>query len=266
MRIAVSEQRLFIYGVKTKLIHQGDDLVETAVNGAALAGNPIRNGDVVVYSAKAVGAAQGRLVNLSKVVPSDEALKLSKLYHLHPSFAEQIVKEADSIVGGVNHAVLTLKRGILVPNAGIDQSNAPIGYVALWPKDPQTSAEEIRAVFQRRGMDIGVLVIDSWVLPLRIGSSAVTLGVAGFSPVVDLRGTADLFKRKMRLKRIAVADSLASAANMVMGETVESTPIAVVRDAGVIFEEGHTADELLMPATDCLIMHILNKIRNEKKK
>ena len=255
---------MLIYGVRTRLIRPGDDLVEIAIGGAKICGNPIRDGDVVVFSAKVVGVMQGRLIDLSKVVPSDEALKLSKLYNLEPSFAEQVVKEADSIFGGVDHAVLTLKRGILVPNAGVDQSNAPIGYAALWPVDPQASAEEIRGGFIKRGLDVGVLVIDSWILPLRVGSGAVALGIAGFDPVLDLRGTADLFGREMKLKRVAVADSLASSANIVMGETVESTPIAVVRDAPVVFKEGHTTDELLMPANECLIMHILSRVRDRE--
>ena len=251
---------MLIYGVRTRLIRPGDDLVEIAIRDAVTGGNPIRDGDIVAFSAKVVGVMQGRLIDLSKVVPSDEALKLSKLYNLEPSFAEQVVKEADSIVGGVDHAVLTLKRGILVPNAGADQSNAPIGYAALWPVDPQASAEEIRGSFMRRGLNVGVLVIDSWILPLRVGSGAVALGVAGFDPVLDLRGTMDLFGRQMKIKRVAVADSLASSANIVMGETAESTPIAVVRDAPVVFQDGHTSDELLMPANECLIMHFLSRL------
>ena len=250
---------MLVYGVKTRVIHPGDVLVEVAIHGAHESGNPIMDRDVVVFSAKVVGTAQGRLVDLSRVVPSNEALELTRRYNLEPSFAEQVVKEADSIIGGVDHAVLTLKRGILVPNAGVDQSNAPIGYASLWPVDPQASAEEMCKEFSDRGLDVGVLVIDSWILPLRVGSSAVALGVAGFKPVVDLRGTVDLFGREMRLKRVAVADNVASSANLVMGESVESTPIAVVRDAPVVFEAGHKADELLMPADECLIMKGLGK-------
>jgi len=250
---------LLVYSVKTRVIHPRDDLVELAISCALKSGNPIRDSDIVVFSAKVVGTAQGRLVDLTKVVPSKEALDLTSRYNLEPSFAEQVVNEADLIIGGVDHAVLTLKRGILVPNAGVDQSNAPIGYASLWPSDPQASAEEMYKEFKDRDLNVGVLIIDSWILPLRIGSSAVALGVAGFIPVVDLRGTVDLFGREMRLKRVAVADNIASSSNFVMGETLESTPIAVVREAPVVFEVGHKADELIMPADECLIMKSLRK-------
>lgn len=247
-----------VFGVKTRIIRPGDNLVDMALERSEFAGTPILGGDIVVFSAKVIGVSQGRLVDLSKVEPSERAMELSRRYSVDPPFAELVVRESDSIFGGVEHAILTVKNGILVANAGIDQSNAPPGCAALWPEDPQGSADELRKDFKERGLDAGVLIIDSRTLPLRMGSSGVALGVSGFSPVEDLRGRLDLFGRPMRIKRAAIADDLASAANLIMGETSESIPIAVVRGAPVQFEEGHTIKESFIAQDKCLIMHLFN--------
>lgn len=246
-----------VSGIRTRLVVPGDDLVALALEGARDAGYPIRNGDIVVFSAKAIGVSQGRIVDLGSITPSERALDLSRKYRLEPAFAELVVREADSILGGVDYAMLTIKSGVLVANAGVDHSNAPPGHAALWPADPQASAEELRGRLREKGLDVGVLVVDSRTLPLRMGSSGVALGVAGFSPVEDLRGRRDLYGRPMRIKRAALADEIASAANLVMGETSESMPIALVRGAPVRFEEGHRISEAFIPMDQCLIMHLL---------
>jgi len=248
---------LQVYGVKVPTVKPGDDLVSLAIDRSNLAGTPLRGGDIVVFSAKAIGASEGRLVRLSEVKPSEKAVLLAGKFDLEPAFAEVVVRESDAILGGVRHALLTLKRGILIANGGADNSNAPVGYAALWPRDPQKSAEALREAFRGRGIDAAVLVTDSRTLPLRMGSSAVAIGVSGFAPVEDLRGRPDLYGRPMKVKRSAVADDLASAARLVMGETSESVPIAIVRGAPVTFGEGHTIEEALIPAEQCLIMHAL---------
>ena len=245
-----------VFGIKTPLIKKGDDLVSIALSGAERIKNPIQSHDIVVYSAKVIGVSQGRLVDLSTIVPSEEGKALSRKYKLEPPFAELVLREADAVLGGVDYAALTVKSGVLTANAGVDQSNAPLGHAALWPKDPQKSADDLRAGFRKAGLDVGVLVVDSRTLPLRMGSTGVALGISGFSPVEDLRGRKDLFGRPMKIKRAALADDIASASNIVMGETSESVPIAVVRGAPVRFEEGHNIEEAFIPMDQCLIMHL----------
>jgi coenzyme F420-0:L-glutamate ligase/coenzyme F420-1:gamma-L-glutamate ligase len=248
-----------IFGIKTPVIREGDDLVSLALEGSRAAHTQIRDGDIVILSAKAVGTSQGRLVDLFKVRPTRKAEALAIKYKLDPRFAQVILEEADSILGGVEMAVLTVKKGVLIANAGVDQSNAPLGHAALWPEDPQASAEELRRGFREKGVDVGVMVIDSRTMPLRMGSSAVALGAAGFAPVEDLRGRKDLFGRTMKIKRAALADELAAAANLVMGETAESIPIAVARGAPVRFGEGHNITETFIPVDQCLIMHVVGR-------
>jgi F420-0:gamma-glutamyl ligase len=120
--------------------------------------------------------------------------------------------------------------------------------------------------FKQEGMRVGILIIDSRTMPLRMGSSAVTLGIAGIIPVEDLRGKRDLFGRAMKIKRAAVADELAAAANLVMGETAESTPVAIARDAPIRFEDGHTIEETSIPVDECLIMHLVSKCVEDEAK
>jgi coenzyme F420-0:L-glutamate ligase len=248
---------LNVFGVKLPIVREGDDLVSASIQGAEAMGTPILDGDIVVFSAKVVGVSQGRLICLKDVTPSEDAIRLSKKFKLEPEFAEVVLNEADSILGGVDYALLTLKNGVLIANAGVDQSNAPPGQAALWPKDLEGSARELREGIKKRGLDVGVLIIDSRTMPLRMGSSGVALGISGFSPVEDLRGKEDLFGRPMKIKRAAIADDLASAANLIMGETSESVPVAVVRGAPVRFEEGHSIAEALIPMDQCLIMHLM---------
>jgi len=256
---------LQIFGIKTPIIRPGDDLVSIAIDLAKRSGNPLLDRDIVVFSAKVVGISQDRLVDLSKVKPSKSALAIAEKFHLEPAFAELVLKEADAILGGVEFALLTLKHGVLIANAGVDHSNAPLGYAALWPEDPQKSAEDLRKAFKKAGLEVGILIIDSRTQPMRMGSSSVALGSAGFRPVEDLRGRKDLFGRAMKIKRAAIADGLASAANLVMGETSESIPIAVIRDAPVTFEEGHTIEEAFIPMNQCLVMHVLKNLMDDKK-
>jgi len=249
---------LEIWGIRTRVVRPGDDLVELTIEGAESSKMEIRGGDILAFSAKAVATAMGRLVRLSDVRPSPAAIDLAARHSMDPAFVEVVIREADQILGGVEHALATIKRGILVANAGVDQSNSPPGYVALWPEDPQTAAEGLKASFSRRGLDVGILIIDSRTLPLRMGNSGVAIGIAGFRAVEDLRGKPDLYGRPLRLKRFMVADNLASAAQLVMGETDESRPVALIRDAPVTYGSGYGIGEAYIPPDQCLIMHLLS--------
>lgn len=246
-----------VYGIRTRIVRPGDDLVRLALEGARAAGIEVRDRDILAFSAKAVATSMNRLVRLSDVSPSPEAAALGAIHDMDPSFVEVILREADQVLGGVRHALLTIKNGVLVANAGVDQSNAPPGFVALWPEDPQGSAEDLRRSFLRAGIDAGVLIIDSRTLPMRMGNSGVAIGIAGLRAVEDLRGKPDLFGRPMRLKRFMAADNLASAAQLVMGEADESRPVALIRGAPVVYGDGFTIGEAYIPPEECLIMHLL---------
>jgi coenzyme F420-0:L-glutamate ligase/coenzyme F420-1:gamma-L-glutamate ligase len=246
---------MHVLPVKTPLVKPGDDLVRVVLQSMRNQGLELFDNDVLVLSSKIVSFAEGRLAKLSDVTPSRKAKLLAKKYSLAPAFAELILREADRLVGGVAKAVLTLNDGVFTVNAGIDNKNAPKGFAVLWPKNLQRQAEHIRKeILRHTNKLIGVLIIDSTVAPLRMGTRGLAIAVAGFEPVKDYRGTRDLFRKEIAMTLHAVADDLASAAHSVMGESVERTPAAVVRGARVTFTDEANAESMKIAFEKCVYM------------
>jgi coenzyme F420-0:L-glutamate ligase/coenzyme F420-1:gamma-L-glutamate ligase len=250
-----------LFAVKTRIVKVGDDLVDFVLESLRVQGLPLEDGDVLALTSKVVSFSEGRIVKLSQVKPSGKARKLAEEYSLKPEFAEVILQEADKVCGGVEKAVLTLKDGVLAANAGIDNKNTPSGYAVLWPENSQASAKEVRDQIKRRtGKTVAVLVVDSSLIPLRIGTTGLALAVAGFRPVRDVRGEEDLFGKAIMITRQAVADDLASAAHLLMGEAREKTPVVLIKDAPVDFDDGvYGSSEMMMPFQECIFMNTLGK-------
>jgi coenzyme F420-0:L-glutamate ligase len=159
------------------------------------------------------------------------------------------------VVGGVKGALLTVKNGDAVANAGIDRKNAPEGAVVLWPRKPDLSASSIRRSIQRRsGNNVGVVIVDSRVSPLRLGTTGFAIGSAGFEPVEDLRGTSDLFGRRIEITLRAIADGIAASAQLVMGEDSDQIPFAIIREAPIKFGDGHGVRSTKLAWNQCLYM------------
>ena len=209
-------------------------VLAAALKGALRGAGGARDGDILAVTSKVVAVDEGRVVDLERVRPTRRAQVLARASGLDPAFVRVVIEEADRVFGAVPGAVLTLKGGMLVANAGADRSNAPAGHAVLWPAKPWTAAERLRRTLEREARAaVGVIVADSHCEPLRLGTSGVALACAGFLPVEDVRGRRDLFGQTMRVTQRAVADSLASAAVLAMGEVDESTPAALVRGSGV---------------------------------
>jgi coenzyme F420-0:L-glutamate ligase len=219
------------------VIKPKDDIADIILESAKRVGG-LKDGDVVVISSSAVSTAKGRLKKLSSVKPSIKAIKLSKATNLEPEFVELVLREADYVLGAVKGVVLTLKDGLLCANACVDHSNVPPGYVSLLPKSPNKIAKEILRKL-KRGSDVrlGVVISDSHIQPLRLGTIGVAIGVAGVEPVIDCRRKPDIYGRRLRITYRAIADQLATAAQILMGETNEQTPAVIVRGANVTFAE-----------------------------
>jgi len=245
-----------LYAVKTKMIETCEDLVETVIDALKRQNLHLKDNDVLAFASKIVAYAEGRIARLSDVEPSEKARELAKEFCLQPEFAELILREADRIYGGVEKAILTLKDGILAPNAGIDNKNAPSGFVVLWPSDPKKWAKKIKIEIERKtGKRIAVLIVDSGLVPLRIGTSGLALAVAGFKPIRDTRRKKDLYGKPLIITRHAVADDLASAAHLLMGEADEKTPIVLIREAPVDFDDGiYGGSDMMIPFRECLFM------------
>lgn len=246
---------LQVLGIKTDLVKVGDDLVQALEKGMEAAGLTLQDGDILVVSESTVATAEGRVILLDDVMPGDLARTLAAKYCKDPQEMELILRESDEILGGIPGVVLTLNKGFLYPNAGIDHSNAPPGYVVLFPADAQKSAKEMRRRMAH-GKRIGVIIGDSRTHPLRLGCVGVALACEGLEPVEDARGQKDLFGRELKITRKAVADNLVSAAQIVMGEGDEGIPAVIIRDAPVLIQE--VSGEIpTIPPQECMYIGAL---------
>ena len=245
-----------LYAVKTRIIKTGDDTVQAILQSLREQKLKLEDNDILAVTSKIIAYAEDRLVKLSDVKPSDKAKKLAQQFSLQPEFAELILREADKIYGGVEKAVLTLKNGILTANAGIDKKNAPLDSVILWPNDAQKWAIHIREEIKRKtGKHVAVLIVDSGLVPLRMGTTGLALAVAGFKPVKDCRGNKDIYGKPLIITRHAIADNLASAAHLLMGEAAEKTPVVLIKDAPVDFDDNvYGSADMMMPFKRCIFM------------
>ncbi len=223
-----------------------------------LLGSELRDGDILVVSSKFIAVSEGRVVDLSTVVPSDHAASMARRMSISPELCELVIRESDETIGGVTGFMLTLKEGLLTPNAGIDKSNIEHGKVVLYPRSPLESAralvEEVRF---RRGVEIGVVVSDSRLMPTRKGTVGVALAAAGMEAIVDLRGRPDLFGNVLKVTSQAVADDLCSGAQIVMGEANESVPIVLVRGLTTSAGKTYRMSSFAVDPEQCVYMRSL---------
>ncbi|MBP2147059.1 coenzyme F420-0:L-glutamate ligase [Methanofollis sp. W23] len=243
-----------VYALETGMVQDGDDIGEKVVAAAEAAPcEGIRDGDIILIAETAVATAEGRVVSLDGVVPSEEARRLAVRYAMDPAITEVVLQESDRVVGGIPGFLLTLKNGTLLPNAGTDHSNTPEGTVVPLPLDPNASAGRVRAAVRTRlGVNVGVLVIDSRTHAMRLGCSGVAIGCAGLSAVVDETGRRDLFGRELEVTKRAVGDCLASAAELLMGEADECVPAVLVRGTGIELNEDYGIPSI--DTSECLFM------------
>jgi coenzyme F420-0:L-glutamate ligase/coenzyme F420-1:gamma-L-glutamate ligase len=230
----------------------GDDLALMAVDAAASIGVTLADGDILVVAQKVVSKVEGLLVDLRTVEPSDLALRYAERWSRDPSQTEVVLRESVRIVRMDRGLIIAQTRhGYVCANAGVDASNVPGGeYVLLLPRDPDGSAARLRDELRRlTGMDVAVIISDSFGRPWRQGIVNVALGVAGMSPLADYRGQPDDFGRIMTSSVMAVADEVASAAELAAGK-VNRTPFVLVRGYPYLRAEGKGADILMDPSAD----------------
>jgi len=232
------------------LIKKGDNVAELICNAAKKQNTPIQEKDVIVITHVAVSKAEGNVVNLGEVSPSEQAKEIAQKTEKEPALVEVILRETKEIVRvGPNSLITETKSGIVCANAGVDRSNVEgEGNVVLLPKNPNGSAQKIRQEIKSlTGCDVAVIVSDTHGRPLRMGEINVAIGVAGIKPIRDRRGEKDLFGYVLRIKQTAVADELASAAELVIGQASEGIPAAIIRGYGYQTAENASAVELTRP-------------------
>jgi len=213
------------------MIKEGDDLASLIVEAAEKSGLDLLDGDILVISQIIVSKAEGRVRSLDEYEPSEFAKSIAKSSGKDPRHIEAILRSSRRIV--------RMSRGLLIceavgghicANAGVDLSNAGRGRIALLPEDPDQSAARIRRrIKEIKGVDVAVIISDTHGRPLRRGAINVAIGCSGLNPFNDRRGEKDLYGRVIKSKIICVADELASAAELVMGQAAEGIPAAIIR-------------------------------------
>ena len=241
--------------LRTGIITPGDNLPSVLARAWKEAGEGPAPGDVLVVASKAVAFWEGRVVDLSRVETSRQAEELSLGTGLPAPFCQVVIDESDRVLGGVPGALLTYSRGILVANAGADLSNVPPGHAVLWPEDAWAAARRLREDLGALGApSLGVVVVDSRVQPLRFGTVGMAMGWSGLVGVEDVRGRSDLFGKPLRVTRRNVADMLASAGTLLMGEADEATPAVLVKglDVAMPKDGDQGPEDVLVPPGECL--------------
>lgn len=236
------------------LVNQGQNLNELVDRALRRKDLSLRNGDVLAVASKIVSSCENRIFKLDTVRVSAKAIRLSERWKIDRRLASIVLREADYILGGIRGFLLTIKDGILTANAGVDVKNSPRGMATLWPKNSDKSASQLRQHLARKGLTrLGVEIVDSRVTPLRLGTIGLAIGSSGFEPVRDYRHKPDLYGREVRVTQINIADDLASAAHMLMGETREQIGAVVIRNAPVLFGSSVGSSRAILEPQRCLI-------------
>jgi coenzyme F420-0:L-glutamate ligase / coenzyme F420-1:gamma-L-glutamate ligase len=196
----------------------------------------IQNDDILVVTHKIVSKAEGRVIDLASIKPSTKAIRMAKEHDKDPRIMELILNESTQILRAKNGIIISeTKHGFVCANAGVDQSNVEGDTAVLLPVAPDESASRLQdAVKKNVGKEIAVVITDTFGRTFRNGQTNVAIGIAGINPIKSYIGTYDMYGRKLRVTEIAVADEIASAAELVMGKA-EGTPVAIVR--GYNFEK-----------------------------
>jgi coenzyme F420-0:L-glutamate ligase/coenzyme F420-1:gamma-L-glutamate ligase len=243
------------------LIRQGDDLADIVVR--ALQGNEVslEEKDILVFAQKIVSKAEGRRINLTTVTPSARAIELAAQTEKDPRLVELILQESREVLRTRPGTMIVEHRlGFICANAGIDHSNvdSPLlagekpgvraeDWVLLLPADPDRSAATLRqAILSKTAKRVGILIIDSHGRAWRNGTVGTAIGLVGLPALQDLRGEPDLFGLRLRITQVGVADELAAAASLIMGQAAEGTPVVHVRGFPYPLREA-SLKELLRP-------------------
>jgi coenzyme F420-0:L-glutamate ligase/coenzyme F420-1:gamma-L-glutamate ligase len=234
------------------LVAPGDDLATLVVCALDVSGERLRDGDVLILAQKIVSKAEGREVRLSSVTPSARAVALARELDKDPRLIELILAESVEILRLRRDVIIVAHRlGFVMANAGVDLSNLdqrqedPVAL--LLPADPDRTCAVLRQrLRETTGAEIGVIINDSHGRAWRNGTVGVAIGAAGVPALVDLRGRPDLYSRPLRVTEVGVADELAAAASLVMGQADEGRPIVLARGMPYPLRAG-SAQELVRP-------------------
>ncbi|GAB4156739.1 MAG: coenzyme F420-0:L-glutamate ligase [Candidatus Promineifilaceae bacterium] len=232
-------------------IQAGDDLGALLLAALLRSGITLQGGDVLAVAQKVVSKAEGRQINLGEVTPDARAQEVAQVTGKDPRLVALILQESEEI-SRLRQGVLIVRHrlGFTSANAGIDRSNVPQTgteatdeTVLLLPIDPDASAARLRQTLTAHfGVPIGVIITDSHGRPFRLGTVGVAIGVSGIPALWDRRGEADLYGYRLQHTDVGVADEIAAAAGLLMGQAAEGTPVVLVRGLTLPAPEGKASD------------------------
>jgi len=228
-----SARTISVYGLeKIPLVKPGDDAAQLIMSAMKAESLELVDGDVVVVSQKIISKAEGLLVDISDIKPRRRSNLISKRTRKDPRLIELILRDSAKVIRAERQAlVVRRKDGFVCLNAGVDKSNVAGRTVySRLPEDSDSSATNLRSRLEElSGKQLGVIVADTYSRPFRVGQVEFAIGVSGIEPITDYRGQKDLFGYELRFKFVALADEVAAAAELVMGQGTEQVPVAIVR-------------------------------------
>ncbi|MFX0168174.1 MAG: coenzyme F420-0:L-glutamate ligase [Candidatus Hodarchaeota archaeon] len=229
------------------IIHEGDDVGRFICQASLESKFPLQNDDILVIAQTIISRAEGRVVTLSEIKPSRRARRLASRLGKRAEQVEVILQASKRILRAEQgHLIVETPHGFVCANAGVDSSNVPdIDAVTLLPENPDASAQRIRrTIHEHLKVKVGIIISDTHGRPFREGAINVAIGIAGIVPLKTYVGMIDLFGYELRTTRVAVADELASTAELIMGEADEGNAVVVIR--GYRFEAGEGSAQMLV--------------------
>jgi len=258
-----------------KVVDVGDDIIDIFLKSLEKDNEEIKDKDIIVFASKVVSFSEKNVLDFKdiekRVTPI--ARKIAERAKISAEFAQVILEECDyNYIGTVPGAITTYNEYGLLANAGADQSNVGEKRVVLLPKNSKKSAMRIhKRLSEITKKEIGIIIADSRTMPLRLGTVGCALGTYGFKAVLDERGRTDLFNREMHITQRAIADQLATAAELLMGETNEQIPFVIIRGYPMVKIENKDEKDInnLITAKDCMFIGplfdcIKEKVEKEK--
>lgn len=238
------------------LVKPGDDLAVQISQSLVENQLALQDGDIVVLAQKIVSKAENRYRALNGVTPRQEAIQLATETGKDPRAVELVLQESSRVLRyRYGSIVVEHKLGFVHANAGIDQSNLPGNtdseIALLLPENPDASAHALRSALQKEhGVKIGIVINDSFGRAWRLGTVGISIGVAGFDPLLDLRGQPDLFGRKLEITQVGLGDEIAAAASLLMGQAGEGVPVVILRGLQLPEADGTVQTLLRKPNED----------------